>query len=121
MGFMSKQMGTWSVILPFWSENGLWLLFLALKDYFSHYTIRSSCCSILVPESGMRCTGCSDHRRILNSMLHRHLKKIKSDEADTADPTSHTSYRLFVVVVVVVVVVVFVAVVIFNSVIVTGI
>ena len=24
MGFMSKQMGTWSVVLPFWSENGLW-------------------------------------------------------------------------------------------------
>ena len=23
MGFMSKQMGTWSVGLPFWSENGL--------------------------------------------------------------------------------------------------
>ena len=24
MGFMSKQMGIWSVALPFWSENGLW-------------------------------------------------------------------------------------------------
>ena len=34
MGFMSKQMGTWSVILPFWTEMAYdQLLFLALFDH----------------------------------------------------------------------------------------
>ncbi len=65
-----------------------------VKDYFSHYTIRSSGCSILVPVSEMRCSGCLDHRLILNAMLHRHLKNADTaNDTDTSDLASHTNYR----------------------------
>ena len=63
-----------------------------VKDCFSHYTIRSSSCSILVPGSDMRCAGCADYRLVLNVMLHRH-KKTAEKITDGADPKSHKNYR----------------------------
>lgn len=59
-----------------------------VKDYFPHHTIRSSSCLILLPVCELRCTNCYEHRKFLNSMLHRHLKV-----TDVSDPSSHSNYR----------------------------
>ena len=59
-----------------------------VKDYFLYHTIRSASCLVLLPLTETRCSNCVEHRRTLNSMLHRHSKM-----TDSTDPTSHTNYR----------------------------
>lgn len=53
-------------------------------------TIRSSSCEFLLSHDG-RCSKCSEHRRTLNAMLHRHWKDVETD--DKCNPSSRTNYR----------------------------
>lgn len=64
-----------------------------VKDYLPYYTIRSTCCQILLSSSAVRCSQCSEYRKMLNSMLHRFASKGTEVASDSMDPGSHTNYR----------------------------
>ena len=69
-----------------------------VKDYFSHHTICSSSCSILVPGSDMRCGGCADYHLVLNAMLHWQRKLlIKQQMVQIQQDTKITGFNNFYV------------------------
>ena len=62
-----------------------------VKDFLPFNTIRVATCVILVPLNEKRCAKCTEYRRTLAVMLHRHSKG-----TDGTKPTSRTNYRLII-------------------------